>query len=186
MIDEIGGFCSQFDYQIKNVEYFDDFVRYFRHYIGGKLIVNDQCSENILLQVRRRINTVYNLMRCRMWGIPFGRKFLASVRVRNISISEEIKTIEEGHTEEDHDVAISMVPWKRRYATRCYRVRYDKLGTEYATDKYDNTLTTCRRLRMLKDNIADRIELKNTVKLHKNDSSQENQNLYKSDELLKM
>ena len=37
MIDEIGGFCSQFDYQVKNVEYFDDFVRYFRHYIGCKL-----------------------------------------------------------------------------------------------------------------------------------------------------
>lgn len=167
LIDEIGGFCSQFDYQIKNVEYFDDFVRYFRHYIGGKLIVNDQCSENILLQVRRRINTVYNLMRCRMWGIPFGRKFFASVRVRNISISEEIKTIEEGHTEDDHDIAISLVPWHRRYATRCYKVRYENLGKEYALDTYSETLTTKRRLRMLKDNIADKIELKNVVQFHK-------------------
>ena len=167
MIDEIGGFCSQFDYQIKNVEYFDDFVRYFRHYIGGKLIVNDQCSENILLQVRRRINTVYNLMRCRFWGIPFGRKFIATVRVRNISISEEIKTIEEGHTEDDHDIAISLVPWRRRYATRCYRPRYENLGNEYVTEAYDKTLTTKRRLRMLKDTIADKIELKNIVQFHK-------------------
>lgn len=173
MIDEIGGFCSQFDYQIKNVEYFDDFVRYFRHYIGGKLIVNDQCSENILLQVRRRINTVYNLMRCRMWGIPFGKKFLATVRVRNITVSEEIKTIEEGHTEEDHDIAITLVPWKPRYATRCYKPRYDDLGTDYATEEYTEGLTTKRRLRMVKDSIPDKIGLKNTEKLKKKEKKSE-------------
>ena len=106
-------------------------------------------------------------MRCRFWGIPFGRKFIATVRVRNISISEEIKTIEEGHTEDDHDIAISLVPWRRRYATRCYRPRYENLGNEYTTEAYDKTLTTKRRLRMLKDTIADKIELKNIVQFHK-------------------
>lgn len=165
LIDEIGGFCSQFDYKIKNVEYFDDFIRYFRHYIGGKIIVNDQCSENILLQVRRRINTVYNLQRCKTWGIPFGKKFFASVRVRNITISEEIKTIEEGHTEEDHQLALIVLPWRRAYATRCYKVRYDDLGTDFDTDTYSEELVTRRRLRMVVDNIPDKIGLKQTERL---------------------
>lgn len=186
MIDEIGGFCSQFDYQVKNVEYFDDFVRYFRHYIGGKLIVNDQCSENILLQVRRRLNTVYNLMRCRMWGVPFGRKFFASVKVRNISISEEIKTIEEGHTEENHQLAITFVPWHYRYATRCYRVRYEDLGNEYATDTYNEGLNTKRRLRMLKDTLSDTIGLKNVVKMHKREKGIQKVDLCKMNELSQM
>ena len=173
MIDEIGGFCSQFDYQIKNVEYFDDFVRYFRHYIGGKIIVNDQCSENILLQVRRRLNTVYNLQRCRMWGIPFGRKFVCTVRVRNISISEEIKTIEEGHTEQSHQLAICLVPWLRQYATRCYHTRYLDLGVDYATERYDSEYQTKRRLRMVTDRIPDKIGLKTTVKLKNQKKSEE-------------
>lgn len=167
MIDEIGGFCSQFDYKVKNVEYFDDFIRYFRHYIGGKIIVNDQCSENILLQVRRRLNTVYNLQRCKTWGIPYGRKFLASVRVRNISISEEIKTIEEGHTEDSHQLALLLLPWRRAYATRCYKVRYEDLGTDYDDDRYTEALTTKRRLRMICDNIDDKISLKQTDRLKK-------------------
>lgn len=171
LIDEIGGFCSQFDYQIKNVEYFDDFIRYFRHYIGGKIIVNDQCSENILLQVRRRLNTVYNLMRCRMWGIPYGQKFFATVRVRNISISEEIKTIEEGHTEESHQIAFGFVPWRRAYATRCYRPRYEDLGEEYSEERYTKELTTKKRLRMVKDAIPDKIGLKNTEKLKKKEKN---------------
>lgn len=66
MIDEIGSFMSQFEYRAVNADRLDEFVRLFRHYtLGGKFICNDQCSENIVLQVRRRLNTVYNLMRFR-------------------------------------------------------------------------------------------------------------------------
>ena len=66
-LDEIGGYCSQFDYRAVNADVFDEFVRFFRHYVQGYLICNDQCSENIVLQVRRRLNTVYNLMGFRKW-----------------------------------------------------------------------------------------------------------------------
>ena len=66
-IDEIGSFCSQFDYKAKNTDVFDEFVRFYRHYTkGGFFVCNDQCSENIVLQVSRRINTVYNLY-CYNW-----------------------------------------------------------------------------------------------------------------------
>ncbi len=119
-IDEIGSFCSQFDFKAKNADIFDEFVRFYRHYTkNGFLVCNDQCSENIVLQVRRRINTVYNLM-----GF---RKFLCFywVKVRNISVSEEIKTIEEQDTEDNMTALFGILPFYRRYDTHCYSPRYD-------------------------------------------------------------
>ena len=131
-IDEVGGYCSQFDYRATNTDVFDEFVRFFRHYTqGGYLIVNDQCSENIVLQVRRRLNTVYNLMDFRMYPSKMLPLFY-TVKVRNISVSEEIKTIEEQDTEDNMTMLIGLVPWARRYDTYCYSHRYDTV-----TDRTD-------------------------------------------------
>ncbi|MBQ8433024.1 MAG: hypothetical protein IJX28_09095 [Clostridia bacterium] len=119
-IDEIGSFCSQFDYKAKNADVFDEFVRFYRHYTrNGYMVCNDQCSENIVLQVRRRLNTVYNLMGFRKWfGICY------TVKVRNISVSEEIKTIEEQNTEGNMRTLFGFLPLRRRYDTHCYAPRY--------------------------------------------------------------
>lgn len=120
-IDEIGSFCSQFDYKAKNADVFDEFIRFYRHYTkGGFIVCNDQCSENIVLQVRRRINTVYNLMGFRKW---FGLFY--TVHVRNISVSEEIKTIEEQNAEDNTRILFGFMPIFRRYDTWCYAPRYD-------------------------------------------------------------
>lgn len=122
LIDEVGSFASQFDFGIPNVlDNFNEFVRLFRHYtLGGYLIVNDQCSENIVLQIRRRINTVFNLMRFRTW---FG--LVHSCYVRNISVSEEIKTIEEQDTEDNATLLLGLMPLYRRYDTYCYSEKYN-------------------------------------------------------------
>lgn len=126
-IDEIGGYCSQFDYRATNTDIFDEFVRFFRHYTkGGYLVVNDQCSENIVLQVRRRLNTVYNLMGFRMWPSRYLPLFY-TVKVRNITVSEEIKTIEEQDTEDNMTTYFGLVPFLRRYDTHCYSHRYDRV-----------------------------------------------------------
>lgn len=120
-IDEIGAFASQFEYKnpliLKN---FNEFVRLFRHYTkGGYMVVNDQCSENIVLEVRRRINVVFNLMHF--------QKFLCFCwcKCRNISISEEIKTVEEGNTEDNMRTLFGVLPlFMRNYDTHCYSDRY--------------------------------------------------------------
>lgn len=120
-LDEIGSFCSQFDFKAANANIFDEFVRFYRHYtFGGYFVCNDQCSENIVLQVRRRLNTVYNLMGFRKW---FGLFY--TVKVRNISVSEEIKTIEEQDAEDNMTTMFGLLPLKKRYDTYCYAPRYD-------------------------------------------------------------
>ena len=126
LLDEIGGYCSQFDYRAVNADVFDEFVRFFRHYVQGYLVCNDQCSENIVLQVRRRLNTVYNLMcfRKHFFGLIY------SVKVRNISVSEEIKTIEEQDTEDNMTTLLGIIPRFIRYDTHCYADRYNVVETK--------------------------------------------------------
>lgn len=142
-IDEVGGFCSQFDYKAPNAEIFDEFVRFFRHYVQGYLIVNDQCSENIVLQVRRRLNTVYNLMGFRtLLGLIYW------VRVRNITVSEEIKTIEEQNTEDNMKLLIGFLPRFRAYDTHCYYPRY--LSVPQFLENVHVTMTMMDILRLSK------------------------------------
>lgn len=127
-IDEIGSFANQFEYKNPNIlDNFNEFIRLFRHYTkGGYLVINDQCSENIVLEVRRRINVVYNLMHFRKWlGIIY------SVKIRNINISEEIKTIEENNSEDNMKTKIGILPSKNTYDTYCYSERYRNVYEEY-------------------------------------------------------
>ena len=121
-IDEVGSWAKQFDYALPNIQdNFDELVRFFRHYTkGGYLVVNDQCSENIVLYIRRRINTVFNLMHFKKW---FGLVY--TVRVRNISISEEIKTIEEEDTEDNMTLLWGLLGFFKHYDTYCYSERYN-------------------------------------------------------------
>lgn len=156
MIDEIGSFMSQFEYRAVNADRLDEFVRLFRHYtLGGKFICNDQCSENIVLQVRRRLNTVYNLMRFRKVPLlPFWH-----CRVRNILISEEIKTVQTSrHAEDEFQLLLGLMPSKARknYDTYCYSRRYLRLW-ETETGRYTE-LKKDDLLRNPKVQAADRIE----------------------------
>lgn len=136
-LDEVDGFANQQEY--KNVNLlrltdkeggnFDEFVRLYRHYtLGGYFVVNTQCSENIVLTIRRRINTCFNLMYFRKWFFPPIIHILPpifyTVKCRNISIGEEIKTIEEKNTEDNMRTLFGFFPWRRRYDTYCYSGRY--------------------------------------------------------------
>lgn len=124
-LDEIDSFANQFDYKQPNIiDNFDEFCRFFRHYTkGGYLVCNTQATDNIVLQIRRRINSVFNLMHFKKHFFIF-----YTVKIRNISIGEEIKTIEEGHKEENMDTLFGILPvFCRRYDTYCYSGRYESV-----------------------------------------------------------
>lgn len=130
-LDEIDSFASQFEYKLPNIiQNFDEFCRFFRHYTkGGYLVCNTQCTDNLVLQVRRRMNTVFNLMHFKKWFWVF-----YTVKVRNISISEEIKTIETEDVEDNMSTLFGFLPiFCRRYDTYCYSGRYETVpcGQEY-------------------------------------------------------
>lgn len=126
-IDEIGSYASQWDYNVSNN--FEEFIRLFRHYtLGGYLVCTEQCTENIVNSVRRRLNQVFNLMHFKKWfGIVY------SVKIRNLNVSEEIKTIEENNTEDNMKTRVGFLPLKKHYDTYCYSVRYNGVPSALLT-----------------------------------------------------
>lgn len=171
LLDEIGAFCSQFDFKAKNADIFDEFVRFFRQYTkGGYLVCNDQCSENIVLQVRRRLNTVYNLMGFRKWFWIF-----YTVKVRNITVSEEIKTVEEQDTEDNMTTKFGIMPLWRRYDTYCYYPRY-----EYVTDQDNREHIKMTRLSLLRLPKKDMMKLDDRIKFAEEQKEKSQKPLTKS------
>lgn len=153
LLDEIGAFASQFQFKDLNViKVFDEFVRLFRHYyavpttnVEPYMVVNDQCSENINLVVRRRLNMVHNLSNflC-IWRLGFYYE-------RIISISEEIKTIDtrtglENDTQDNSNFRWNFLIAKKKYDSHCYSERVKRLPPD-KLDKHlalkTNELLTC-------------------------------------------
>lgn len=117
-IDEIGSFASQYDYNCSKA--FEEFIRLFRHYTkGGYMVVNDQCSSNIVKEVRTRLNEVNNLCHFKKW---FGLFYTCKCRV--ISITEDITTIESDNKQDNMRTLFGFMPLIKRYDTYCYSERY--------------------------------------------------------------
>lgn len=115
----------------------------------------------IVLQVRRRLNTVYNLMGFRKW---FGLVY--TVKVRNISVSEEIKTIEEQDTEDNMTTLFGLMPLFKRYDTHCYAHRYDRVpSSEEAVHPQLSTDTILRMSKQKVTTIDEKIARENHEKL---------------------
>lgn len=186
LLDEIGAFASQFQFKDLNViKVFDEFVRLFRHYysipttkIEPYMVVNDQCSENINLVVRRRLNMVHNLSNFLVIG-P-----LCFYYERIIAISEEIKTIDtrtgfENDTQDNSNFRWTWLFSKGCYDSHCYSERADRLPvtaiTEYLRLK-TNELLTCpsdeeKQYISLTSNAQD-IKSFNELRKHKNKINQ--------------
>lgn len=90
-IDELGQIASQYDFNNPYVmQYLQEFIRFFRHYVDGKLIVTDQTSSNIVVAIRRRINQIYNLYDFKRWFF-----FWYMVNVNEVMITEDITNIKD-------------------------------------------------------------------------------------------
>lgn len=141
LIDEVDAFANQFQWDSPAIVdkkcggedgNFDEFCRFFRHYTkGGFLIMNTQASANENLVIRRRQNSVNNLMLFRTWGIPliFPHIFY-TVKVRHILTSEDVKTVEDENAEDGMRINFGLMPLYRRYDTYCYAPRYETVPKE--------------------------------------------------------
>ena len=146
LMDEVSLFATQFEYKNPNIiDNFNEFVRLFRHYTkGGYLVVNDQCSENINLWIRRRLNVVQNLSK--YYVIPIIH--LVIYLKREISISEEIKQVltDEDSLNDSNKVCVKWRPFfyrktLRHYDTYCYSDRYKRVPKDRSIKKYTQLKT---------------------------------------------
>lgn len=68
--DEMGNVASQYDFDNPNVlGKFNDFIRYFRHYINGKFIYTDQSLQNVIFCLKRRTSINYSLENFKKSGL---------------------------------------------------------------------------------------------------------------------
>lgn len=131
-IDELGHFASQYDYQNPYVMmYLQEFIRFYRHYTDGKLIITDQTSSNIVVAIRRRINQIYNLHDFKRF---FG--FWYYVKVNELLLTEDIMNIKETD-KDDEPYFMGYLPFKylkflnylnpfyfKKYDSRTYSINY--------------------------------------------------------------
>lgn len=125
VIDEINLFLSQMDYKIESEEQLNEFFTLFRHQCGGHIFCNTQNISKCHWIVRYCCNRAYNLTEFRkpILGLPI----LAWVKVRNVSVVDDIKSIENVDNEDGLRNMFAFFPVFRRYDTRCYSGRYSNL-----------------------------------------------------------
>ena len=104
-----------------------------------------------------------------------------TVKVRNISVSEEIKTIEEQDAEDNMTTLFGIMPFWRRYDTHCYAGRYDYVP-EGTPEQYQ-TLQKLDILRLPKKEVQ---TLDNRIKQAQKEENepQKQENLEKMEKIL--
>ncbi len=128
-VDEICLFLDQFSIKIPASEVIEEFATLFRHYssggyLGGYFVANTQNSNKVNFHFRYCMNSALNLTYFKKW-LPI--KFLwlfCTVKVRNISLADDIKKIEENNKEDSMSTLFFWRPFFKHYDTYTYSIRY--------------------------------------------------------------
>ena len=143
MISEFSEIASNLDYANPLVVlYLDMWIRLIRHFYNAYVFIDDQAFGQVLINIRRRTNTVYNLSHFRRWLLitPFYK-----VNVDVLKCIED--TVNVNNIEETNDnYLFGFLPYKwmkkRKYNTRCYQdVKYTGF-TFRAPDEWSDDLKT--------------------------------------------
>jgi hypothetical protein len=135
IIDEVGQFASQYDYNNPNVmNELQELIRFYRHYTDGHIFLTDQNSNNIVVPLRRRISQVYNLSD--MHRVLF---FFYKVSVNVVELTEDVTNVTLAtETPDDRPFFFGTLPFKLKplkwlnkllgfkkyYDDRCYSINY--------------------------------------------------------------
>lgn len=143
MISEFSEIASNLDYANPLVTlYLDMWIRLIRHFYNAYVVIDDQAFGQVLINIRRRTNTVYNLSNFRRWLLitPF---YKVNVDVlKCIEDTVNVNNIEE--TNNDYLFGFLPYKWmkKKKYDTRCYSdVKYTGF-TFRAPDEWSDDLKT--------------------------------------------
>ena len=161
MIDEFPQFISQFDWDIELVQKnCNEFITFFRHYIGGHLIINAQSEDEIECHFRRKLNIGVWCFDFHVWPLPFLPLFYTN-RMCDFMLSENVTTMSTTYIEENTRIHFGLFP-RKAYDTRCYSPRYEKVHIKVKKTKKWQKLKTVEVLRLRK--YISPLDTKTTVK----------------------
>lgn len=134
LIDELGNVISQHDYNNPiSQKYIMPFVRLFRHWTAGKLIVTDQSSGSVLIDVRRRLNILYNLSKLstRFFGFVYKISFF------EVLVSEDAQTVVNANQLNENYFA-GFFPIKQLYKSRTFAKTYPAINKPVSIESFNS------------------------------------------------
>lgn len=145
MIDEFPQFVNQFMWNEEIVQNnLNEFITFFRHYIGGFFICNAQSENEIEVHFRRKLNQAIYSYNFRKWC--FGLFY--TNRMLDIMLSENVSTMTTAQAEENTKLHFGLFPPRKTYDTRCYSVRYKNVLEKAVPRSKWKQLKTYKVLRM--------------------------------------
>ena len=149
LIDEFPAFISQFDWDVDLVQKnCNEFITFFRHYIGGHLIINAQSEDEIECHFRRKLNIGVWCFDFHAWPLPILPLFYTN-RMCDFMMSDNITTMSTTYIEENTRIHFGLFP-RKAYDTRCYRPRYANTYIKVPKTKRWRLLQTTEVLRLRK------------------------------------
>ena len=149
-IDELPQFINQFNWNQeliqKNV---NEFITFFRHYIGGYLIVNAQAIDDVVVQIRRKLNQATWCFDFHVWPLPFLKLFY-TVRMCDMMLSDQMQTVSTTYIEDNTKLHFGLWPIRKSYDTRCYSERYKNVLEKNLKLEKFKKLKTNKVLRLVK------------------------------------
>lgn len=123
LIDEMPQFVSQFDWDEPLVQkQLNEFITFFRHYIGGNLIITAQSEDEIECHFRRKLNQGIWCFDFHAWPCRLLPLFYTN-RMCDYVISDNIQTMSTTYIEENTRIHFGLFP-RKAYNSRCYSPRY--------------------------------------------------------------
>lgn len=151
IIDELPQFVNQFNWNNELIQNnVNEFITFFRHYIGGFFLTNGQATDDIVCQVRRKLNIATWCFDFKKWGWPI--PLFYTVRMCDIMMSDEINTMSTTFVEENTKIHFGLFPPKGTYDSRCYKPRYKNVYKKAENQERWEELTTSKILRLNRTN----------------------------------
>ncbi len=147
LIDEFPQLLSQFEWDLEIVQtHVNEFITFFRHYIGGHLIINAQSPDEIECHVRRKLNIAVWCFDFHAWPFPFLPLFYTN-RMCDMMMSDNIQTMSTTYVEDNTRLHFGLFP-RKAYDSRCYKPRYQEVQTKVLETKKWKELQTTSVLRL--------------------------------------
>ena len=145
-IDEMPQFINQFEWDEDLVKQnVNEFITFFRHYVGGYLVLTAQSESDVVVQIRRKLNRA-------MWCYDFKKHLFGlfyTNRMCDIMLSDNVATMTSTDMDENTKLHFGLFPKKGTYDTRCYSIRYENIYEKASPRVFFDNVKTYFVLRVM-------------------------------------
>lgn len=123
VIDELPQIVNQYNWILKEVQdNVNEWITFFRHYYGGYLITTAQATDDVVAQIRRKLNQAIWCFDFHRYSL-FGINLFYTIRMCDVMLNDDMSTFTTSYIEDNTKRNFGLFPPKNTYDTRCYSER---------------------------------------------------------------